>query len=164
MTAHRTQPGSHTLRLLRAIDCLDAWSLAGAAAEARRVVSVRRTKWTVCYKVHVIPSPRITYKASITLWPRARKRLTSRRELGWHPDLVKGKWYRGCGRELRRHGYRGSWRWSPFGRFGDYWKVLRDFNSLAREVRLLEHLRREPLFGTARAAPQRGGSRQADGR
>ena len=149
MTARRTQHRSHSSALLRAFDGLDAWCLASVGVEARRVVSVRRTTWTVCYKVPVIPLRRIECKSSITLWPRARKTLASRRQPGWHPDLVKGgNWYQAYGRELRRHGYHGSWLWSPCGRFGDFWKTLRDSNSLAREVRLLEHLRREPFFGT----------------
>ena len=132
---------------LRALRGLDTWRLVSIGVEARRVVSVGRTKWTVCYKVHVIPARRTEYKASITLWPRARtKKLTSRRAPGWHPDLVKGDWYQACGRELRRRGYQGSWPWSPWGRFGDFWKTLGDFNALAREARVLERLRRAPLI------------------
>ncbi len=163
MTARRTPRRSNGSALLWAFDGLDAWRLASAGVEAQRVVSVRRTKWTVCYKVHVIPSRRIEYKASITLWPRARKRLPSRRQPGWHRDLVKRNWYQACGRELRRHGYHGSWLWSPYGRFGDFWKTLRDLSSLAREVRLLEHLRREPFFGAgpSNTALQRTGARGA---
>lgn len=133
---------------LRSLHGLDAWWLASAGVEARRVVSVGRTKCTVCYKVHVIPSRKIEYKASITLWPNARRRLASRRQPGWQPDLVKAHWYQACGRELRRHGYRGSWQWSPWGRFGDFWKTLKDFSSLAQEARKLECLRKGPGLPT----------------
>jgi hypothetical protein len=134
-------------RLLRAFDGLDSWRLTNVGVMARRVVEVGATKWTVCYMVHVIPSRRVEYKASITLWPRTGKRLTSRRQLGWHPELREAKWYQACGRALARHGYRGSWQWSPWGRFGDFWKTLKNLDALAREIRLLERLRRAPLLG-----------------
>jgi hypothetical protein len=150
MTARRTQHRSHRCACLRGLNGLDAWCLVSAGVEAQRVVSAGRTKWTVCYKVHVIPSRRVQYKASITLWPRARTRLVSRAHLGWHPDLVKGDWYQTCGRELRRHGYHGNWHWSPHGRFGDFWKTLKDFNALAREARLMERLRTAPFSAWGR--------------
>jgi len=159
-TGHRSQgPMS-----LQAFTGLDAWWLASAGVEAQRAVSVGRTKWTVCYKVHVIPSRRIEYKASITLWPNARgKRLTSRRQAGWHPDLIKTNWYEGCRRELRRRGYHGSWQWSPSGRFGDFWKTFKDFSSLAREARILERLRKGSALptGPSNFALQRTGARGA---
>jgi hypothetical protein len=163
MTIRAAQRRSSSSTLLRAFDGLDAWFLVSAGVEAQRVVSVRRTKWTVCYKIHVIPSRRIEYRASITLWPMTRTTLASRRQPGWRPELLKSNWYQVCGRELRRHGYHGSWLWSPCGRFGDFWKTLRDFSSLAREVRLLEHLRREPFFGAgpSNTALQRTGARGA---
>src|SRR5437879_2858818 len=104
-----------------------------AGLEARQLISVARTQWTVCYKIHVIPSNRTQYRASITLWPRATRRLVSRAEPGWHADLAKSNWYRACRENLRRRGYQGRWLWSPWGRFGDFWKSLKDFNSLARE-------------------------------
>lgn len=134
---------------LLAFNGLSAWRLASAGVEARRIISVGRTKWTVCYKVHVVPSRTTKYKASVTLWPNARRRLASRRQAGWHPDLVKANWYQACGRRLRRHGYRGKWQWSPWGRFGDFWKTLKDFSSLAREAHKLEHLRKGPGLPTA---------------
>lgn len=114
--------------------------------EARQVISVARTKWTVCYKIHAIPSGRTEYKSSITLWPRAKKRLVSRAEPGWHAGLVKSNWYRTCREELCRRGYHGRWSWSPSGRFGDFWKTLKDFQSLAKEARILDRLRKEPSF------------------
>lgn len=119
-----------------------------AGVEARRVISVGRVKWTVCYKVHIIASGTTEYKASVTLWPNPRKRLTSRGGAGWQPDLVKANWYQACGRQLRRHGYRGSWQWSPWGRFGDFWKPLKDLSSLVREAHKLDHLRNDPDFPT----------------
>jgi hypothetical protein len=127
---------------LRAFSGLDGWWLTNGGIEAQRAISVGGARLTVCYKVHIIPARRTKYKASITLWPRARRRLTSRRQPGWHPDLVRTNWYEACGQEFRRRGYRGSWRWSPWGRFGDFWKSLNGAGSLAREAQKLERLRR----------------------
>jgi len=81
------RPRGHTP--LRVFAGLDGWWLASAGIEAQRAISVGRAKLTVCYKVHVIPSHRTKYKASITVWPRSRRRFTSARQAGWHPDLVK---------------------------------------------------------------------------
>jgi len=61
MTARRTQH-RHRCARLRAFGDLDAWCLASAGVEAQQVVSVGPTKWTVCYKVHVIPSRRTLYQ------------------------------------------------------------------------------------------------------
>ena len=132
--------------LMRAFEKLDGWSLENAGIEVRRAVSVGRTKWTICYKVHVIPSRQPQYKASITLWPPAGRKLASRRSAGWRADLLEIGWYKRAGRELRRHGYRGRWQWSPWGRFGDFWKALRDVDALAAEVHVLDHLRQEPFL------------------
>ena len=52
----------HRCARLRAFGDLDAWCLASAGVEAQHVVSVGPTKWTVCYKVHVIPSRRTLYQ------------------------------------------------------------------------------------------------------
>jgi len=131
-TDRRSRPRTHVP--LRAFTGLDGWCLASAGFESRRAVSVGRVKMTVCHKLHVIPSRRTKYKASITVWPSARRRLGSARRRGWHPDLVKIGWYQACARALRRHGYRGTWRWSPWGRFGDFWKSLKDSDSLAQEA------------------------------
>ena len=149
---------------LRAFNGLGAWCLASAGIEAQRLVAVGRTRWTVCYKVHVIPGRRIEYKASITLWPNARgKRFASRKQPGWHPDLIKTNWYQAYVRALRRHGYRGSWQWSPWGRFGDFWKTLKNFSSLSREAHMLEHLRKGAALpmGPSNTALQRTGARGA---
>lgn len=149
-----TQRRSRRNMSLRAFKGLDAWWLASLGVETQRVVSVGRVRWTVCYKVHVIPSRRTEYKASITLWPDAkRRRLISRRQPGWHPDLIKNDWYQACGRGLRRLGYHGSWQWSPWGRFGDFWKTFEDFSSLAREAYMLERLRKGPALPTAPSNP-----------
>src|SRR5437867_11657048 len=146
MTTRRARRSVPRCARLSAFDRLATWCLTSAGVEARHVVSVAGTKWTVCYKVHVIPAHRTQYRASITLWPKTRKRFVSRAQPGWHADLVRGDWYHDCRRELRRRGYDGRWVWSPYGRFGDFWKTLKDVTSLAREARALERLRKEPSF------------------
>ena len=153
MTARRTQH-RHRCARLRAFGDLDAWCLASAGVEAQQAMSVGPTKWTVCYKVHVIPSRRTQYKASITLWPRARQ---NRAHLGWHPHLVKSNWYQACLRELRRYGYHGNWLLSPYGRFGDFWKTLRNFSALVREARFLERLRKESRLSRGRRTSRLSG-------
>jgi hypothetical protein len=140
---HRTQPCSS----LRALARFDGWYLASVGVEARDLLSVGPTKWTVCYKLHVIPSRRTQYKASITLWPRTRaKRLLHE----WHPHLVRENWYQACRQQLRRYDYRGSWAPSPYGRFGDFWKTLSNFNALPREARFLQRFRRSAFVARSR--------------
>ena len=46
-----------------------------------------------------------------------------------------------CEREIRRHGYSGEWRKSPWGRFGDFWKRLKDAKAVADEAKRLDDLR-----------------------
>lgn len=57
------------------------------------------------------------------------------------------EWYALCQRELRRYGYRGAWRHSPWGRFGDFWKKHADASSLVKETKRMEALKREPFWG-----------------
>src|SRR5215510_13284747 len=139
MSTPRRPPGSHVA--LRPFADLDGWWLANGGIETQRTISVGRAKLTVCYKVHVIPSRRPTYKASITVWPTARRRFTSRTQLGWHPDLLRTGWYQVCAREFRQLGYHGRWRWSPWGRFGDFWRPLKGAGCLEKEAHKLERLR-----------------------
>lgn len=56
-------------------------------------------------------------------------------------------WYESCERELARYGYRGEWRHSPWGRFGDFWKRHRDAASLLKEVDAIETLKGEAFWG-----------------
>ena len=126
---------------------LPSWWLASAGVEAQRIVTVGRTRWTACYKVHVIPPRRGGYKASITLWPRVRARLREKgRSGGWNAELIQAGWYERSARLLRQHGYRGTWQSSPWGRFGDFWKTLKTMDALAKEVRVLERLRKTLRF------------------
>jgi hypothetical protein len=79
MTARPRQNESHRVMWLRGLGGLNGWSVTSAAVEAKRVVSVGRTKWTACYKVHVIPSRRIQYKVAETLRTYGRRRLADMR-------------------------------------------------------------------------------------
>jgi|SRR5437016_5391928 len=154
MTARRIRDRTLRCPRLRAFGGLDAWCVASAGFEAQQVVSVGSTKWTICFKLHVIPTRRTQYKASITLWPTTRGK---RAHPGWHPHLVNGNWYQACQRELRRYGYHGSWLSSPHGRFGDFWKTLSDFDALAREARFLERLRKTSRLGRGRRTSRLSG-------
>jgi hypothetical protein len=121
--------------------------LTSAGVEAQRIFTVGKKKWTACYKVHVVLRRRAEHRASITLWPRVRTRLASqRRSGGWNAQLLEQGWYDRLSRELRRHGYRGTWQWSPWGRFGDFWKTLESMSDLAAELRTLDRLRKTLRF------------------
>jgi hypothetical protein len=52
---------------------------------------------------------------------------------------------------LRRYGYRGAWRHSPWGRFGDFWKSHEDAASLLQETQRLEALKGKEFWGRRRA-------------
>jgi len=65
------------------------------------------------------------------------------------PSSRQEQLYQACLREPRRYGYHGNWLSSPYGRFGDFWKTLRDFSALARETRFLERLRKESRLSRA---------------
>ena len=110
--------------------------------EARREVAVLRTRLTVCCAVHVMPvgqsgSP---FKSSITIWPKG-KTLPSAQRGRWNASLRDSGWYDACARSLRQRGYRGRWRPSPWGRFGDFWKDLKGTEALLAEVQALEQVR-----------------------
>lgn len=93
---------------------------------------------TAVYKVHTIGygERKIVFKASVTLWPRP-----SRRRKVEHGEPA---WREACGRALRRHGYRGEWLRSPWGRFGSFWKSLKNTKALRSEVRVLERWAEHP--------------------
>ena len=142
----RKTPVPRPAQLMRAFRRLPSWWLASAGVEAQRIVTVGPTRWTVCYKVHVVPLGRGGHKASITLWPRTRTRLTKGRSGGWDAELKQAGWYDRCARLLRSHGYRGTWETSPWGRFGDFWKTLKSMDALAKEARSMERLRQTLRF------------------
>jgi hypothetical protein len=147
MTRRRIKHQTRPCPGLRTLSRLGGWCLASVGVEAKDILSVGPTRWTVCYKLHVIPLRRTQYKASITLWPRTR---ASRQPLKWHPYLVRENWYQACRLELRRYGYRGKWAQSPNGLFGDFWKTLGSLDALPREARRLQRFRRASLVPGSR--------------
>ena len=148
MVKTRKSPVPRPSHLMRAFQGMDEWVLASAGVESQRILTIGRTKWTACYGVHVVPGRRRPgYQASVTLWPRVRRRLASqRRSGGWNAALLEQGWYDRSSRELRRHGYRGTWQWSPWGRFGDFRKTLKSMSDLAVEVRNVDRLRQSLRF------------------
>jgi hypothetical protein len=127
---------------------LSEWKTANAGFERRNVVIADGAQWTVIYKIHGVRSERaraakLELKSSITVWPaRATGKGKPSRPgrgavAGRPPDL----WLERYGRVVRQHGYRGRWQESPVGRFGDFWKPLRDARAVAAEVKRLDRLR-----------------------
>jgi hypothetical protein len=121
---------------------------------------VGRTEVTVNYGIHVVPpgGREGVFRSSVTVWPKGRKRGSprqwnagSKKPGGWNAALLRLDWYQLCERELRRRDYRGTWRHSPWGRFGDFWKSHKDAASLLRETKRLEALSGQGFWGRRRA-------------
>ena len=111
----------------------------------RRVVSVDGKPWRVCYAIHAVPASRlrVEFRSSITLWPERLRKRPGWKRGGWSAALRKKAWYQGCEQQLDQHGYEGRWQASPWGRFGDFWKSLKDTAAVLAEVELLEQLEAE---------------------
>lgn len=148
----RGRHGGRTLgRVARYFDRLqDTWHMVNLGFERKEAITVHGTRWTCCYKVHanifnrdVLAPP--TLQASITLWPPRATRVSSAAGKARDAKLRRAGWYDACERELRRHGYRGEWRVTEWGRMGDFWKDLKDIGEVAGEVRRFSGLRWEPL-------------------
>jgi hypothetical protein len=136
-----------------------SWNYRAHFAIGREYV-VRRVKLRVAFTVHVVPPGHDdgVLTSSVTVWPEGRKRpggdrlwrASPKRPGGWNARLQQVDWYQSCEGLLRTYGYRGKWRHSPSGRFGDFWKKHHDSKSLAREVAVLEQLSHEELWGRRR--------------
>ena len=153
-------PVTPTVRRLNAIERLarpfqsqprSAWNYR-ANFGTTRVFSVGRTQVTVAFALHVVPpggGSEGVFRSSVSAWPKARRRGPS--EYGtWNAELLRLEWYAECRRELGRYGYRGKWRPSPWGRFGDFWRSHPDEASLLAEVEALEALGSEAFWGRCR--------------
>jgi hypothetical protein len=116
--------------------------VARAGFETSRDIAVGDEPWRVCYAIHVIPAgPRgVELKSSITLWPAATRKRPGWRRGGRSPTLRAKGWYETCRRRLGQHGYAGRWQASPWGRFGSFWKPLKDTAAVSAEIAALERL------------------------
>jgi hypothetical protein len=128
------------------------WTARGAF-ETRRVLSVHGTPWRVTCAIHAVPAGtlRVQFQSSITLWPVTLRKRPGWKRGGWSAALRTKGWYRACEGELGQHGYRGRWQASPWGRFGDFWKPLRDAGAALGEMERLERLATES-FGACTPA------------
>lgn len=126
-----------------------------------RIHAVGRTEIRVAYDLHVVPpgGNEGAFRSSVTVWTKGRRRRVEGRTPwnvspskpgGWNSALLRLGWYQECEQLLRRYGYRGKWRHSPWGRFGDFWKSHEDPPSLLKEVELFETLSDERVWGRRR--------------
>lgn len=113
--------------------------------ERREVVTVHGTRWTCCYKIHVnnfsrniLAAPKL--QAGITFWPPRATKVSGAAGRARDAKLRSVGWYRASERELKRHGYRGGWRATRWGRMGDFLKDLTDARAVAAEVRRFDGL------------------------
>jgi len=109
-----------------------------------RVLRVRRAKVSVSYILHVVPpgGGEGSFRSSVMVWTTA-KRIAGKAP-DWTPALARAHWYETCQRVLRRYGYRGKWRRSQWGRFGDFWKSHLDGRSLEAEIATFDKIQAEP--------------------
>jgi hypothetical protein len=136
------------------------WLPSTAGFELWRFVKNGRTSWSVCMKVHAVPTRSgpggpIQFKASVTLWSATQ---------GGRVLPQDAEWKSKTRRLLSRVGYRGNWMDSPDGQFGDFWKDLPGPAAVRREVKVLEALDLAPEHAPApRTAhrPSRGGGRRS---
>lgn len=136
----RTKP-DHLLQILSSLKAIAPdWRTANIGYEKRQVLTIDRMRWIINYQIHALYDyPRGPYKpwlrSSVTLWPSSRAR---RDRQGWRARLRQQGWYRRCQQELARHGYHGEWLSSPYGRFGTFWRRLRNTDALSAELRRLD--------------------------
>lgn len=139
LRAHRHDTYNRVAAFLESFD--DAWWMATAGFARSHTVTAERRRWTVAYRIdayhvnrYLAREPRLM--ASITLWPPARNERATRvyRRNGTPREK---QWIEACERQIRRQGYRGQWRKSPWGEFGDFSKRLKDAKAVAAEVKRL---------------------------
>ena len=113
------------------------WSMASAGFVKSDTVVVANKRWIVSFRIdayHVdrdlTTKPRL--RASVTIWPPRQAKVRR--------SDVEREWIQSCERKIRRCGYEGEWRRSPWGRFGDFWKDLESAKAVAAEVTRLDKL------------------------
>jgi len=125
-------------RVARLFEAFDgAWSMASAGFVKSETIEVAGKGWIVSFRIdayHVdrdlTTKPRL--RASITLWPPRHPKARQ--------TVAERQWVRDSEQDIRANGYEGEWRRSPWGRFGDFWKDLRDARAVAAEVARLDQL------------------------
>jgi hypothetical protein len=124
-----------------------AWRATNAGFERRNFVIVDRTRWTIICKIHALKFQptrleKINFRASITIWPGTMtKSERFARVRVANAGRPARQWRREAEGKIRKQGYRGRWRRFPGGKFGDFWKTLRDLRAARAEVKLLDSLR-----------------------
>lgn len=120
------------------------WVPSNAGYELRAAVPVHGEEWIVSVKAHVAPQDaprraagvRVDLMSSVTLWPPESKSEAS-------SEATQARWRAVASRILRKNGYRGAWRASPWGTFGDFWKHrLPSVPAVRRETKVLEEILR----------------------
>ena len=144
-TVHDLRARRHAT-YMRVAECFESfdptWSMVSAGFVRSGTVTIDGKRWTVSLRIdayHVdrdlSKQPRL--RSSITLWPP--------RSANGKKTAAERKWAQAAEQEIRRHGYEGEWRRSPAGgRFGDFWKSLRNAKGVAAEVRRLNDLNLQP--------------------
>jgi len=109
------------------------WQVGATGFEARLRLRIGGRTGSIVYKLHTLGwgERRMRYLASVTIWPSSRRTRTEE-------TRASRAFRESCSRTLRRHGYRGKWQRSPWGRFGDFWKRLKDLRALHHEAAMLE--------------------------
>lgn len=116
------------------------WSPVNAAFESWGEFTAGGVKWQLCLKAHIARTAPdgagrtgLDYSSSVTLWPPPELK-------GSEAVLGKRGWYEAVERTLRRKGYRGDWKPSPYGRCGDFWRNARSAGALAKESERLPEI------------------------
>jgi len=112
--------------------------------ELRQRVNVRKKWWTLCFKLHLVPSLDqgridwlgVRFCSTVTMWPPK----LSGQEFEW---FIRQGGYRTFEERLKEHGYDGAWRTTPdVGQWANFEKELSDLAAVRLEAKLLESLSR----------------------
>lgn len=121
--------------------CDSSWVTHSVGFERRRIASVKRRQWTVCYKFHAIRNHRRRganqihgIEVSITIWP---PKLTGSE----CKALQSMGWYKATTTKLKRIGFSGKWDECPHGKFGNFWKHWIAQKNVSKEIKILNAFR-----------------------
>jgi hypothetical protein len=119
-----------------------------------REIVASRKRFNLFVGLHVVPGGGgyRAYRATIGIWPKGRERF-SWEKADYHPVLVRSGWYVASARLLRRYGYQGNWKPSPWGRFADFERTFRTPTDLIAELKNLELLYAEPWWVSSAERP-----------